>query len=123
MNKFEALQSFWSSFGLPAFDENTVPAGENKPSFPYITYDAAASAFGSPVAMSASLWYYGPSWEPVTVKLTEVEAAVSRGGKMVPVDGGALWIKQGSPFTQRMSDPNDMVRRIFINIEAEFITA
>ena len=25
MDKFQAQQSFWSSFGLTAYDENTVP--------------------------------------------------------------------------------------------------
>ena len=123
MDKFQAIDSFWSGFGLPAYDENTVPTGENKPEFPYITYEAAAGSFGDFVAMSASVWYYGSSWEPVTAKLAEIEAALGRGGMMVPVDDGALWIKRGSPFAQRMSDPNDHVRRIFINIEAEFITA
>ena len=123
MNKFEALQSFWSSFGLNAYDENTVPTGEARPAMPYITYDAAVSDFGNTVALSGSLWYYGTSWSQITAKLGEIESAVGRGGKILPIDGGAVWIRKGSPFAQRMSDPDDMVRRIYINIEAEFITA
>lgn len=123
MNKFEALQSFWESFGIPAYDENTVPTGDNAPVFPYITYDAVVSNLGTPVAMSASLWYYGPSWADITAKAIVIEAEIGRGGKIVPLDDGALWIKQGSPFAQRMSDPNDMVRRIYMNITAEFLTA
>lgn len=123
MDKFQALQSFWESFGLPAYDENTVPSGEEAPSFPYITYDTIVSAFGTPVAMSGSLWYYGPSWAEISKKAIAIGKEISRGGKMIPLDDGAVWIKQGSPFAQRMSDPNDMVRRIYINIEAEFLTA
>ena len=123
MDKFQALQTFWSSFGLPAYDENTVPTGDAKPSYPYITYDAVVSNLGVPVALSGSIWYYGTSWAQITAKMAEVQAGIGRGGKYIPIDGGALWIKQGSPFAQRVSDPNDMVRRIFINIEAEFITA
>ena len=123
MDKFQALHSFWSSFGIPAFDENTVPSGDVKPEMPYITYDVVVSGFGQPAAMSASLWFYGTSWALITAKLGEIEAELNRGGKLLPCDGGALWIKPGSPFAQRMSDPNDMVRRIFINIEAEFLTA
>lgn len=123
MDKFQALQSFWSGFGVPAFDENTVPGGEEKPNFPYITYDAAAANLGAPVALSASLWDYGTSWERLSTLLVAIQSVIGRGGQMVPISGGALWIKQGSPFAQRMSDPNDMIRRIFINIEAEYITA
>lgn len=123
MDKFQALQSFWSSFGMSAYDENTVPSGDDKPSYPYITYDASVSNLGAPVALSGSIWDYGTSWSRVTTKMSQVQSTIGRGGKLIPVDGGALWIKQGSPFAQRVSDTNDMIRRIFINIEAEFITA
>ena len=123
MDKFQALQSFWSSFNIPAYDENTVPTGDDRPAYPYITYDAAVAEFGYPVAMSASLWYYGTSWSQVTTKLAEIEAAIGRGGQFVPCDGGAIWIKEATPFAQRMSDSNDMIRRIYINIAVEFITA
>lgn len=123
MDKFQALHSFWASFGIDAYDENTVPTGDAKPAYPYITYDASISNLGAPVALSGSLWYYGTSWSQVTTKLSEIQLRLGRGGQMIPMDGGALWIVQGSPFAQRVSDPNDMVRRIFINIEAEYITA
>ena len=123
MDKFQAIDSFWSSFGLPAYDENTVPTGEDKPEFPYITYEASVSNLGYPVALSGSLWYYGPSWDSITAKLTEIQNELGMGGKVIPCDGGALWLKQGSPFAQRMADPTDMVRRIYMNIEAEFLTA
>jgi hypothetical protein len=46
------------------------------------------------------------------------------GGKTLPCDGGAIWIKRGSPFSQNMGDPNDdLVKRKYINITAEFFTA
>lgn len=123
MDKFQAIHSFWSSFGLPAYDENTVPDGDDKPSLPYITYDAVIGNFGDFVAMSASLWYYGTSWSQITTKMIQIESAIGLGGKIIDCDGGILWIKRGSPFAQRVSDPDDMIRRILINIEAEFITA
>lgn len=123
LDKFQAIQSFWSSFGIPAYDENTVPTGELQPSYPYITYDAVVGNFGEYESLSASIWYYGTSWSAITTKLAEITAKIGRGGIMLPVDGGSLWIKRGSPFAQRMSDDNEMIRRIFINVVAEFITA
>ena len=113
MDKFQVIHSFWSSFGLPAYDQNTVPAGDKRPPYPYITYEAAVASLGQPIALSGSLWYYGSSWNRITGKLLEIDAEIGR----------ALWIRKGSPFAQRMSDPNDMIRRIIINIEAEFLTA
>ena len=123
MDKFQALQSFWSSFGIPAYDENTVPTGDDAPAFPYITYDAVVSDLGTPVAMSASLWYYGTSWSQITAKLDDISFGIGRGGRLLPIDSGAVWIKKGTPFAQRMNDSNDMIRRIFINITAEYLTA
>lgn len=123
MDKFQALQSFWSSYGVPAYDENTVPDADDKPVFPYITYDAVVSNLGTQVAMSGSLWDYGTSWARITTKMADIQSDLGRGGRIIPCDGGAIWIKQGSPFAQRMSDDNDMIRRILINIEAEYLTA
>ena len=123
MDKYQALQSFWSSFGMPAYDENTVPSGDKKPAFPYVTYSVTVSDFNHPAALSASIWDYGMSWTRITAKLTEIEAAIGYGGVLRAFDDGAVWFKKGSPFAQRMSDPDDMIRRIYMNIEAEFITA
>lgn len=123
MDKFMALQSFWASFGIDAYDENTVPAGEYRPELPYITYEVSVSDFRHPVLLHASIWYYGTSWAPITAKLAEVESALANGGIFLPCDDGAIWITKGTPFAQRMSDPNDMVRRIYLNTTAEYITA
>ena len=123
MDKFQALHSFWSSFGVPAYDENTVPDADDKPSYPYITYDAVIGNIENKCGMSGSIWDYGTSWSRATTKLNEIQSALGMGGKFFQIDGGGVWIKRGSPFAQRVSDSNDMVRRIFINIEAEFITA
>ena len=41
MDKSQALNTFWNSFGIPAYDEYTVPDGT---SIPYITYDTATDA-------------------------------------------------------------------------------
>lgn len=35
MNKAQAIQAFWESFGVPAYEESTVP---DDAVMPYITY-------------------------------------------------------------------------------------
>lgn len=122
--KEQALQSFWSSFGLKSYDESTVPTGENAPQFPYLTYNVVVDSIGNPVALTASLWYRSSSWKDVTEKSEEIAQNIGYGGKLVHFDGGAIWIKRGSPFAQRMADDSDdVIRRIYMNIEAEFLTA
>ena len=124
MDKFEALQAFWESFGIPAYDENTVPTGDDRPEFPYITYSAAVSDFfGAPAALTASIWDYGTTWARIAQKADEIHAELSAGGKQLPVDGGTIWFKSADPKAQRMADPDDQIRRLDINVEANFHTS
>lgn len=123
MNKVQAYQSFWSSFGLTAYDENTVPddamtVNDGK----YITYEMSDSDFGNTVALTASIWYRGYSWAEITEKELSIANEISRGGKLIPCDGGAIWIQKGSPWAQRMPDSSsDSIRRIVLNVEVEFL--
>lgn len=123
MDKWQALQSFWSGYGIPAYDENSVFSGENSPNMPYITYEAATGSIDSDVLLSASLWYRSTSWSQISQKADEIADEIGTGGKIVPYDGGAFWVKRGQPFAQRMSEPNDdAVRRMYLNISVEFLS-
>ena len=120
MTKAEAMRNFWNSFGIPAYEENSLPTGIP---FPYITYQLVEDSFGNEVALSANLWYRGTSWSAVNDKAAEISAAISSGGKLLNCDGGCIWIKRGTPFAQNMSDPmDDLIKRKYINITVEFIT-
>ena len=121
--KTQALYNFFSGFELPAYEETTVPTGANAPELPYITYATATSGFDNDVQISASLWYKGYSWEGADRKAAEINAALANGGKMIPYTGGALWIRRGTPFAQHMADENDTIRRIYLNLTAEYLSA
>lgn len=123
MTKEQALTKFWEGFGLTAYDENSVPSGENKPAYPYITYNVVTGSFGSNLSLTASLWYKSSSWEAITNKADEISRAIGLGGVILTYDDGAIWIKRGDSFAQRMNDPNDSIRRIYLNINAEYISA
>lgn len=119
MNRTQALQNFWSGFGWSAYDENTVPENAE---MPRITYSVLVANFDEPVALNASLWAFSRSWAEITAKAEEINNAIGLGGVIIQCDDGALWIKRGVPFYQRMTDPDDMIRRIYINIEVEYLT-
>lgn len=119
MNTAQAIHNFWSSFGLPAYDQYSVPQVAQ---MPYITYSVSEADFNTPALLTASLWYRSPSWEQITLKSYEISRTLSSGGKVIRADGGGMWIYKGTPFSQRMSDTDDTVRRIVINITAEFFT-
>lgn len=122
-DKAQALYQFWSSFGLSTYDESSVPTGSNAPKFPYITYSVVTDNLGNNVGLTGSLWYRSSSWAAISQKAEEIAKRLENLSP-IKIEGGYMWLKRGSPFAQRMSDPNDdMIRRIYINITAEFLTA
>ena len=124
MTKAAAYQAFWESFGLAAFEENSVPDGEFAPDYPYITYEFMSDSLGSEVMLSASLWYRSTAWTEANDKADEIGAAIGMGGVIISCDGGGIWIKRGSPFAQSMGDErDDMIKRKLLNITAEYLTA
>ena len=125
MTKAEALYNFWSSFTWPAYDELTVPTGDIKPDLPYITYETSTDSFGGSVALTASLWSRSTSWVEVENKASEIAQAIAEYGyRIAKIDDGYLVIYKRTPFAQHMEDPSDdSIRRIVLNISAEFLTA
>ena len=125
MMKEQALYNFFASFGIPAFERNSVPTGQG---FPYLTYEIATGIFEQQISLSASLWYkdkegYSALLESVKKK-NELEASLSQGGKLLDCDSGKIWLMRGSPFAQVMGDDgDDKIKRQIINITAEYFTA
>ena len=121
MTKAAAIYLFWSGFGLTAYEENTVPTDA---AFPYITYQLVTDSFDREIPLTASLWYRSESWTDINDKTEEISQKISRGGKIIPCDGGAIWLKRGQPFAQSMGDESDdLIKRKYLNITAEFMTA
>ena len=119
MNKIQALHSFWSSFTLKAYDEYSVP---DNAALPYITYEVSSDDFGGTLAQTASIWYRSSSWSEITAKEQEIANYITRGGRMIKYDDGAMWIRKASPWAQRMDDPSDeLIRRIILNVTVEFL--
>lgn len=125
MTKASALYNFFSSFGIEAYEETLVPTGEEAPKFPYLTYQLITDSFDNEVLIPVSLWYRSEaSLLALNTKTEEISQRIGRGGVFLDCDGGKIWIKRGSPFAQTMSEPEDnTIRRKYINITAEFLTA
>ena len=121
MTKAAAIYQFWNSFGLTAYEENTVP---HDAVFPYITYQLVTDSFDREIPLTASIWYQSESWTGINAKTEEISQKISRGGKIISCDDGAIWLKRGQPFSQNMRDESDdLIKRKYLNITAEFMTA
>ena len=120
MTKAAAIYQFWNGFGLKAYEENSVPVDAT---FPYITYQLVTDSFYREVPVTASLWYRSENWTTINAKTEEISQKISRGGKIIPCDGGAIWLKRGQPFAQSMGDESDdLIKRKYLNITVEFMT-
>ena len=123
MTKEAAMYNFWSMFGLPAYEENSVPSGEDGAEFPYITYQVVTDSFGNDVALAGSVWYRSTSWKESNAKAQEISNVLGSGGVTLACDGGIIWLRRGVPFAQSMGDDSDdLIKRKYLNITAEFIT-
>lgn len=118
MNKFQIQQSFWSGFGLTAYDENTVP--ENA-TYPYLTYQAVVGSLEGEMTISANLWYRSNSWAEISQKALEIEKSINQVKRF---DGGYMKIrKPDANFAQRlMEESDDLVRRILLTVNLEFLS-
>ena len=126
MDVQQALNTFWNSFGVIAFQENSVPdqnafeAMQISP-YPRITYSFTLNDFGVPTSLSASVWDRSESWKTASQLNNLIYKTLKDGGVKVDYDDGQIWIKTGAPFSSEMSDPDDMIKRYVINIETEYL--
>lgn len=120
MNKDQALDTFWNSFNIPAYESQTIPPDAV---LPYITYQVSTDSFDNRVSLTNSIWYRSTSWREISDKASEIAERLGIGGEVISIDDGYVWLMRGTPFAQRMSDPDDSIRRIVINVQAEFLTA
>lgn len=122
-DKWQAQQEFWSSFGLPAYDELTVP---DDAVMPYLTYEAVSGNLGARTQVSASIYYRSNSWAEISRKADQIAREIYNFAPGIPIDGGFMKVRlpDGTMYSTRMAEPNDTsVRRIRFAVEMEFLTA
>lgn len=125
MTKLQAIHDFFSSFGLPAYEEHSVPAYQDaaqtvETAPPYITYQLAVSSFpGEPVAITADIWDLSESFTALEQYADRIRRKVVPFCRIV-CDDGYILVTMGSPFTSYLADGD--VKRAYMNLEFHFIT-
>ncbi len=132
MNKQQAYKTFWGTFGVFAFEENSVPddevinelirSGVAAAKYPYITYQVLTDELNAPVFPTASIWDKSSSWERADL-LSNTIAARIKAINTIRLDDGRMFITKGTPFAQHSNDEGDAtIKRIVLNIGVEFLT-
>ena len=132
MNKQQAYNAFWSSFGVLAFEENAVPddevinslitAGVATSKFPMITYQVLTDDLGNSIFPTASIYDRSSSWERADTLSNLISARITA-MNTIKLDNGRMFITKGAPFAQHDSAEEDVaIKRIILNIGVEFLT-
>lgn len=104
-----ALYRFFSSFGIPAFVENTVPDLPQRNGIrapfapPYITYELKEPEPLGKVSLAARVWYLDSGFAAVTAKVKEIKSRVvcaGQNGLRLPAGDGYLCLWPDAPFCQ-----------------------
>lgn len=126
MDKFEAQQAFWSSFGVTAFEENSVP---DKPTLKelgisdYITYQKVNGVFGAVSMIAPNIWTRSATWDRADALQLAIQRRLENGGEQIFYDGGMIWAtpEDGTSFAQGLGDPNDdMIKRYRLAVVLQF---
>ena len=115
----EALYQFFSGFSIPAYPVDAVPSDAP---LPYITYTNTPGYFGEQVSLTAQVWMHTTSEAAISAVVDEIGDAIGYGGKLLPIDNGAIWLKRGTPWcvpVVSQTDTADKMRQL--NITAEYL--
>lgn len=120
MTRDKALHAWFSQF-MAAYPASNVP---DDAVFPWLTYELVTGAWDSgEMAITVDLWFYTTEEAAPNAKVQEISDAIGLGGVIVPYDGGAAWIKRGSPFCQNVVDDSDHnIKRRYINLTIEYLS-
>lgn len=118
MTKNKALHAWFNEF-MPFYRASSVPGGAV---FPYGTYEYAEGAWGDgEISIPTNLWFYTESEDIPDDAVHKLSERIGSGGAIIPCDGGAVWLKRGTPFGQSL-DGGGGIKRRYINITAEYLT-
>lgn len=125
MTKLQALNSFLSSFGLDAYEENSIYAADTALPLPYLTYNVQLDNYrGGARPLVVTAWYRTTTPKPLEDIETAIAQRVGIQGTVIPCEDGYILIKRGTPFAQFLDVPADkFVKRVIINLSVEYNTS
>lgn len=114
------IQEFWNSFEWKA--KPTTAIGDDM-ALPYIAYTGTDSFFqDGNVSGEAHLYQRSGLESEINAKEREIAEAIGSNGIVIKCQGGAVWIKRGSPFARSLRDYDDInLKHRMLNVFYEFI--
>ena len=96
----EALKTFFSGFGIPAYETGSVP---DDVGLPYIAYSFGEPEWDQKASGYAQIWDRTTSNTGIMLKADQIAQAIGI-RKRIPIPGGYVVIWPETPFIQTMKD-------------------
>ena len=109
----QALKTFFSGFGIPAYSETSVP---DDIQLPYITYPIKESEWSQPTSFYIVLWCRTKGYADALAKADQITAAIGEGVSL-DTGSGFVVIRPGNPLTQELKDSENDTKAIYINLQ------
>lgn len=120
MDRWQAIYRFWASFGLPAYEENSIPEDAK---MPYITFESSVGGFEAIITLSASIWdrtTKGTAF--IDAKADEIQHKIKTMGCPEIAGGRYRVFVDDSIFAQNMNDPEDrLIKKKVLQVNFEFM--
>ena len=110
MNKYQALYEFYNTFGIPAYEENSVPEDAE---LPYITYPLTEPEWSEQSSFYCQVWYPKKKLADLLAKADEICTAIGT-MKEFEQEGGYIVLYPSTPLIQILSD--EMTQSAYINL-------
>lgn len=97
----KAVYQFFSSFGIPAYDQNAVP---DDAELPYITYYVPEPEWGRQCTGYAQVWYRTKSRATVNAKTDQIVSAIGDRGIKLECESGYVMLRPETPLVTPVKD-------------------
>lgn len=115
-----ALYKFYSGFGLPAYEVNTVP---DDVTLPYITYSYVEPEWETPASHYAQVYMRTTKNTELLEKAGEIVSSIGL-SKRLPCEGGCVMLHPSSPLVQILiSESSPDIRCAYINLQLDALHA
>ena len=108
----KALKTYFSSFGIPAYAQQSIP--DDVP-LPYITYPLKEPAWNEKTTMFAIVRYKATGYAALLEKVDQILADIGE-GRQIELDNGYLFLYPEPTVVQEYSEPENGIKGIYINL-------
>ena len=117
-NLTKTLYSYFNSFGVSAYLDNSAPTGAT---FPYITYTLNYEDGYIDNLIQVRIWTKSTSLVQLTTLVDKIGDNVNNGITINGADGGTIWIKKGSPFAQFIPEEDLTLKVAYLTLTTNIL--